>query len=378
MTAVVIQPDIRQKLEILSGDARYDLACACGSTEEEHRRRSADGQWIYPVTLPDGRRGSLLKVLMSNVCVNDCAYCPLRAQQDVRRCSLQPEELAQVFWDYYTAGRVFGLFISSGVCGLPDAAMERMLATASILRRQYQFKGYIHLKILPGASYAAIQQAVQLASAVSLNIEVPGASYLNKLTRRKDFMQDIIQRLQWISHLAEQPQPTRRRVCHTTQFIVGAAGETDRQIVRYMDALYRRLKVHRVYFSAYQNPNADGWFDAQVSQQAHRLLVREHRLYQADFLVRKFGFCGDEIPVDDSGNLPVAVDPKQAWADQHPEFFPVAVNSADRWQLLRVPGFGVRTVDTILKRRQQARLTGIEQIGPLNHRLLKAARYVVF
>ena len=156
MVAVISKPDTHRKLEILSADAQYDLACACGTTQDEGRRRGEDGRWIYPVTLPNGGKSVLLKTLVSNVCRNDCKYCPLREQQDVRRCSLSAEETARVFLDYYQRKKVFGLFLSSGVIGSPDATMDRLTTTARLLRRKHRFRGYIHLKVIPGASDGAI------------------------------------------------------------------------------------------------------------------------------------------------------------------------------------------------------------------------------
>ena len=167
------EPDAEEKLQILSRDSQYDLACACATREEEHRRRSATNQWVYPVTLPDGRTTYLLKTLLSNECVNNCRYCPLRTGADPRRCTLTPEELTKIFLSYYQARRVSGLFLSSAVQGNPEETTERLNRVALYLRRA-QFRGYIHLKIIPGASDAAIRQSLSLASAVSLNIETPG------------------------------------------------------------------------------------------------------------------------------------------------------------------------------------------------------------
>ena len=186
MVGVVSKPDSRQKLKILSADSQYDLACACGSSKDEHRKRGGDGRWIYPVTLPNGGKSSLFKTLISNVCSNDFKYCPLRNDMDVRRCSLDPDETAKIFLDYLDRRKVFGLFLSSGVIGTADATMERLNTTAKILRRKYGFKGYIHLKVIPGASDSAIEEALSLASAVSLNIETPGEKNLAKLSSRKN------------------------------------------------------------------------------------------------------------------------------------------------------------------------------------------------
>ena len=179
-------PDTTEKLAILSRDSQYDLACACATGKDEHRRRSKDDKWIYPVILPNGGTTYLFKTLLSNVCKNDCAYCPLRANALAHRCSLTPEELASTFFDYYRARRVSGLFLSSGVVVDPDTTMERINRTALLLRKM-QFKGYIHLKIIPGASDAAIEHSLSLASAVSLNIETPGENNFKYLSTTKNY-----------------------------------------------------------------------------------------------------------------------------------------------------------------------------------------------
>jgi predicted DNA-binding helix-hairpin-helix protein len=193
MVAVISKPDTCQKLQILTADAQYDLACACGSSQDDARRRGGQGKWIYPVTLPNGGKTVLFKTLMSNVCTNDCKYCPLRQQQDISRCSLSPDETARVFLDYHNRREVFGLFLSSGVCGSPDTSMERLNATARLLRKRHGFRGYIHLKVIPGASGGAIEEAVSLADAVSLNIETPGQKSLEQLSSKKDYLRDIIE-----------------------------------------------------------------------------------------------------------------------------------------------------------------------------------------
>ncbi len=379
MFAAVLKPDTHKKLQILSADARYDLACACSASKEQHRKRAGDGKWLYPVTLPNGSTSVLLKTLLSNVCTNDCKYCPLRQQADIPRCSLSPEETARVFCDYLSAGKVFGLFLSSAVFGSPDNTMDRLNATAKTLRNKYSYRGYIHLKIIPGASDAAIEEAVSLASAVSLNIETPGGEHLAKLSSRKDYIRDIIEPIKLISSLTS-PGSKYVRTKHTTQFIVGAAGESDSEIVRYAAALYDRLNMNRVYFSAYQKGAGDDSITGEKTtlQKPADIFVREHRLYQVDFLLRKYGFKQSDIIFDGSGNLSLSDDPKQIWAFNHPESFPVNVNSASKFALLRVPGLGPVTVKMILQRRRQARLSRLEDIGPISKRLLKAAKYLTF
>jgi predicted DNA-binding helix-hairpin-helix protein len=371
---------VEKKLSILSQDSQYDLACACGSSADDRRKRSDTGdRWIYPVTLPDGGRGFLLKTLLSNACVNDCGYCPLRADTNAQRCTLEPEQVARMFLHYYRSKRVFGLFVSSGVCGSPDSSMQRLIETASILRKREHFKGYIHLKIIPGASDTAIEEALKLASTVSLNIETAGAPNFSKLSKGKDYLRDIIRPIQTIGRLTAKGAPYSR-VKHTTQFVVGASTETDRELLSYCGGLYDRLHLQRIYFSAYQRglgrPDLPG---EQSTVSSSDLLTREHRLYQVDFLLRKYRFSADEIPLDSRGFLSLTTDPKQLWARAHPGFFPVNVNKADKWELLRVPGLGHQAVGRILATRKDGRrVNSLENVGTVGKVLGRAREYVCF
>ncbi len=379
MVGIVSKPDTHQKLEILSADAQYDLACACGTNRDDTRRRGADGRWIYPVTLPNGGRSVLFKTLVSNACTNDCKYCPLREQQDVRRCTLGAEETARVFLDYHRQRKVFGLFLSSGVVGSPDATMDRLTTTARLLRRKHGFKGYIHLKIIPGASPAAIEEAVSLASAVSLNIETPGEAHLARVSHKKNYLRDIIEPIKLISRLTARG--TRfAKVKQTTQFIVGAAGESDAEIVKYMGGLYDRLNMQRVYFSAYQKGIGDAALETGPSNSSDPAdsFMREHRLYQVDFLLRRYGFKETDIVFGPRGRLSLEADPKEVWALNHPEVFPVNVNRASRAELLRVPGLGPVTVGRIIQTRPKQRLARLEAMGPVGVRLRKAGKYLTF
>ncbi|MCP4255974.1 MAG: radical SAM protein [Planctomycetes bacterium] len=379
MVGIISKPDTQEKLEILSADAQYDLACACSTSKDQSRKRSNDGKWIYPVTLPSGGKSPLFKTLMSNVCTNDCKYCPLREQMDVRRCSLGPEETAKVFLDYYNQRKVFGLFLSSGVLGSADASMDKLNGVARLLRYKHRFRGYIHLKVIPGASDSAIEEAVSLASAVSLNIETPGAKRLAKVSNKKNYIQDIIEPIKLISRLTERGS-RYQRVKQTTQFIVGAAGEPDEDIVKYMFGLYERLKMHRVFFSAYQKGLGDESIDCQpnADESPTDILMREHRLYQVDFLLRKYGFKESDILFEKNGNLSLATDPKEAWVQSHPEAFPVNINRASRFTLLRVPGLGPVTVKRILEQRKSVKIRHIEDVGKVGVRLEKAKKYLSF
>ncbi len=369
-----------EKLEILSRDSQYDLACACGSPEDAHRRRGADGRWLYPVPLASGGTGIMFKTLLSNCCTNDCRYCPLRGDGNARRCSLSPDEAAKLFLEQNRKKRLLGLFLSSGVTGTPERTMEKLLATAEILRRRYRYKGYIHLKIIPGASHDAIDEALKLASAVSLNIEVPSAEHFQKLSSAKDFMRDIVEPVRYI---AEQTAPGSpyAKIKRTTQFIVGASDETDREILRCMDGIYRRLHFQRVYFSAYQPGLGDPSIPGEQRQDAvfaEDRLTREHRLYQTDWLLRKYGFGISEMIFDGRGNLALDCDPKTLWAEKHPEFFPVRVNTADREALLRVPGLGPAAVEKILHFRKIRRLNFLGAAGIRGKLAEKASGYCDF
>jgi predicted DNA-binding helix-hairpin-helix protein len=370
--------DTIEKLKALSEDSQYDLACACGTGNDDRRTRGADGRWLYPLTLPQGGYSILLKTLLSNSCVNDCKYCPLRAERDVRRCTLHPDEVAKVFMDYLIRKKVFGLFLSSAVIRDADYTMDKINAVARILRRRYAYRGYIHLKIIPGASDAAIEDSISLASAVSLNIETPGKEHFDILSKKKDYARDIVRPLKLMSRLTKKGGRFSRVKC-TTQFIVGASDERDAEIIEYMSGLYDRLHFKRVYFSAYQKGLGDPGIPGEMksSKDKEDFFMREHRLYQTDYLMRKYGFKGNEIPLDASGNLRLDKDPKEIWAESHPEFYPVRINYSDRETLLRVPGLGTDTVNMIIKTRMVRKINRIEDIGVKGKRLEKINRYVV-
>jgi len=370
--------EVPEKLAVLSRDSQYDLACACATRKDEHRRRSEDNKWVYPVSLPNGGWTFIFKTLLSNECVNNCRYCPLRAGSNVRRCALTPEELSREFISYYNARKVSGLFLSSGVINNPDTTMERINRAALILRRQ-RFRGYIHLKIIPGASDAAIRQSLALANTVSLNIETAGEKNFQHLSTTKNYLRDIVRPMQLISRLTARGGDYSG-VKQTTQFIVGASRETDKEIIDYSWKLYKQLGLGRIYFSAYQRGAGSLELPGESAESSNSdILTREHRLYQVDWLIRKYGFSAEEIPLDSNGNLSVSVDPKQMWAERHPEFFPVNINKDDKYRLLRVPGLGEVIVSRILAlRKNGVKIRSVEDLGKQNKLLKKAGQYVVF
>jgi predicted DNA-binding helix-hairpin-helix protein len=371
--------DTIDKLKILSEDSQYDLACACGSNKYDRRKRAGDGRWLYPVPLPQGGYSVLLKTLLSNVCNNDCKYCPLRSKTNVRRCTIKPENLAKAFMEYLRRREVHGLFLSSGVIDNPDRTMQMINDSARIIRQKYKFKGFMHLKVIPGASDAALEDALSLASAVSLNIETPGQKHFRNLSNKKDYEKDIIRQLKLISKLTGRGEKFSR-VKASTQFIVGASDERDSEIVKYTFGLYNRLKFQRVYYSAYQpglgEPDIPG--EKHFELDAEDRLTREHRLYQSDFLMRQYGFGEDDILFDDKGNLDLQSDPKQVWADSHPENFPVNINRSTKENILKVPGIGPTTANRIIKYRGFHKLYDLNQVGVIGKLRQKAMNYIVF
>lgn len=362
--------DIQQKLDVLGAAAQADLACgSCG--EGQQRTRDDVGRWIYPAVRPDGKTVKMLKILQTNACEKDCFYCPTRRGRNIERTTFKPDELAETFDQIHRANLAEAIFISSGVVGGGTRTMDRMLATAELLRRKYEFRGYLHLKLMPGAESAAIEKALQLADRVSVNLEAPSSEYLSKLSSTKRYTEELLAPLQAAKKLIDNV-PALREKTMTTQFVVGAAGESDREIVSRTAQLYHDLKLARIYFSAFQ-PIPDTPLDGH----APTPLVREHRLYQTDFLLRKYNFTFDDLIFDPRGNLPIESDPKTIWATAHPEFFPIELNRASREQLLRVPGIGPTSVNRILQTRRVTKFITIEQLARIGADEQRAAPFIL-
>jgi len=360
--------DTIEKVETLGEAARYDLCGACG---ESHRVKDDIGRWIYPVALPDGKRVKLLKILLTNACDNNCLYCFNRKDRNFPRTSFKAEELAYLFDQLYRAQMAQGLFLSSAVQGSPDRTMDQMIATAEILRQRYLYRGYIHLKIMPGASWGCVERATQVADRVSVNLEAPSQKWLRRLAPDKE-LDDLLAPLHWVRRLLDEGDERRvQRAGQTTQFVVGAAGEPDREILQTTETLYRELKLARVYFSAFQPLEGTPLEDRPATP-----LLREHRLYQTDFLFRRYGFALGELIFDEEGNLPLEADPKMAWALNHPPFFPVEVNQATREELLRVPGIGPKSARRIIEGRRLGGLRTLEDLQCLGAVAKRAAPFI--
>ncbi len=369
--------DTERKLEQLGAAAQYDLCGACINPKGDakgHRQRGNMGKWIYPAVMPDGKHILLLKVLMSNLCENNCFYCVNRADNDKPQIAFAPLELAKLFMEMLNKRLVQGLFLSSGIYKNSQWSMDRMLKTVEILRFRYKFKGFIHLKILPGSSAGQIERAVRLASRVSVNLEAPSASRLRKIAPEKNFQNELLDRMRLLSNLIDKYNHGKRYgpKGQSTQFIVGAAKEADSEILLASDNLYNKLNLSRIYYSAFQPAK-----NTPLETLSATPFIREHRLYQADFLFRRYGFNINEIGFDSNGNLPLSKDPKMIWAENHPEYYPVEVNTASKETLLRVPGFGEKTVRRILKTRRENKIKYMSQLKLMGALVKNAQGYIL-
>lgn len=347
--------DTLTKLKLLGEGAKYDICSTVNGG-------CAPG--VCQSFTPDGRCISLLRVLMSNQCQRDCSYCPNQVARDLPRAAFTSEELARLFMEFYRRNYVSGLFLSSGVIDTADGAMDKMLAAVELLRKRYRFAGYIHLKLIPGCSPGHIQEAVRLAQRVSVNCETPDGETLRILSRSKDYQRDIIGAMEEVRKLT-----AAERGRQSTQFIVGAAGERDQDILARSLEFYRRYQMQRIYFSAYVSLD-------NAAERPGTPLLRERRLYQCDFLLRQYGFDLEELEFQ-GGNLPLDQDPKLAWARAHPERFPLEVNRAGRRELLRVPGIGPRSADRILQVRREQAITSEQELKNLGVVVKRAAPFLL-
>jgi predicted DNA-binding helix-hairpin-helix protein len=331
---------------------------------------------ISHAVLPGGKQITLLKTLQTSVCEKDCYYCYFRSQRDVKRTTFTPDEMAQAFMMLYRARRVEGLFLSSGVAGGGMRTQDRLLATAEILRRKYGFQGYIHLKIMPGAEQAQVEQAMHLADRVSVNLEGPNPQRLMKLAPHKDFMEELVRPLKWVDEI-RRTQPSQRGwngrwPSTTTQFVVGGVGETDLELLTTTAALNKQVHLARAYYSGFK-PVAD----TPLENVPRVNPWRQNRLYQASFLLQEYGFDLEDLPFVTGGNLPLETDPKLAWARSHLSQAPMEINNADRHDLLRIPGIGPKTAQAILAARGKGCLRNLGDLRALGVPVERAAPFVL-
>ena len=375
--------DRLEKLRILTDAAKYDVACTSSGTQGRNIPGgvgSCAAQGICHTFSADGRCISLLKVLLSNDCAYDCRYCVNRRSAPTPRASFTPRELAQLTMDFYRRNYIEGLFLSSAVHGSPDETAEQMIETLHILRQEYRFAGYIHAKAIPGCDSRLIARLGLLCDRMSINIELPSQASLQLLAPQKSKAGILGPMGQIAGRIQENRRdltlyrhaPAFAPAGQSTQMMVGATGESDLQILRLTQSLYQKYQLKRVFFSAYLPMVADEQLPALDTQPP---LLREHRLYQADWLLRFYGFTAGEILEEDAPNLDPRLDPKCTWALRHLDQFPVEVTTAPYELLLRVPGLGVRSARRIVKTRRHCPLTfeGLKKLGVV----LKRARYFI-
>ncbi|MDR3052030.1 MAG: putative DNA modification/repair radical SAM protein [Oscillospiraceae bacterium] len=363
--------DTMEKLRILTGAAKFDVAC----TSSGGARKATPGlvgQTVAPGVChsfaADGRCVTLLKVLMTNACINDCKYCACRRSSDGPRATLSPQELADITMAFYRRNYIEGLFLSSGILRSADETCEHMLCALELLRKKHRFNGYIHAKAIPGASPGLIQRLGELADRISVNIELPSEASLTRLAPDKTRAAILAPMAQIAGEVTRagsemtvfRHAPTFAPAGQSTQMIVGASPESDLQILNLSQALYKRYGLRRVFFSAYMPVGDDRFLPAVAAP-----LLREHRLYQADWLMRFYGFTSDEILDEREPWLDPLLDPKCHWALRHPEMFPLDVQRADYLALLRVPGIGPTGAQRIVTARRTASLTfdGLKKLG---------------
>lgn len=372
---------ITQKLSILADAAKYDVSCSSSGSKRENKEKKlgdTTGMGICHSYTEDGRCVSLLKILLTNHCIFDCAYCVSRRSNDITRAAFTVEEVVDLTINFYRRNYIEGLFLSSGIFKNADYTMERLVRVVKTLRLEHRFNGYIHLKTIPGASEELIREAGLFADRLSVNIEIPTDEGLEKLAPEKK-REEMTTPMRHISTgiVASKDErktiksaPTFAPAGLSSQMVIGATGESDLDIMQTADSLYRQFRLKRVYYSGYVPISDDSRLPGLGAPVP---MLREHRLYQTDWLIRVYGFDMKEILDPQHRNLDMELDPKAAWALRNLHLFPVDVNKADREMLLRVPGMGHKSVDKIVEARRFRRLTldHLKQMGVI----LSRARY---
>lgn len=368
-----MKKDIFTKMQILSDSAKYDVSCSSSGSENNYKTGelgATQNSGICHTFTADGRCVSLLKVLLTNFCIYDCAYCINRVSNDIPRAAFSPRELADITINFYKRNYIEGLFLSSGIIESENHTMELILRTLRILRHEHKFNGYIHVKLIPGSDAALIEEVVKLASRVSSNIELPSDASLKLLAPNKT-KEKVLQPLKLARDLSLQNGS--QVIGMSTQLIIGATPESDLDILKLSSVLYDKALLKRVYYSAYIPVN-----DAKnlPSIMTKPPLLREHRLYQADWLLRFYGFSYDEIVTDMKPNLDEDLDPKTFWALGNLHLFPIEINKAAQEELIRIPGVGIRGAQKIIKARRFKRLK-LQDLKALNISVKRAQYFIL-
>ncbi|MEP6896355.1 MAG: radical SAM protein [Chloroflexota bacterium] len=351
--------------------AQHEPAKPACFTPKEQR-----AAFVHPAQLPNGKKIKLLKTLLSSACERDCFYCPFRAGRDFRRATFKPQEFAELFNKLHQANMAEGIFLSSGIAAGGANTQNKILDTAEILRNKLGYRGYMHLKIMPGAEKGQVQRMMQLADRVSINLEAPNTERLAKLAPHKVFLEELLQPLKWVEEI-RRSQPAYkfwngRYPSTVTQFVAGGADESDLELLSTTNWLMKNVRLTRAYFSAFHPIR-----DTPLENKAAVDPIREHRLYQASFLLRDYGFDLEEMPFAQDGNLPIATDPKLAWAQINLKEKPLEINKASRRQLLRIPGIGPKNADTIIQARRTSKLRDLTALRKLGIVVARAAPFLL-
>jgi predicted DNA-binding helix-hairpin-helix protein len=347
-----------------------DLACSKLNVRQQNAIN------VSHAMLPNGKQIRMLKTLLTSACELNCNYCPFRSGRDFRRATLKPDEMARAFLSLHRAGIVQGMFLSSGVAGGSIRTQDKLIETAEIIRSKHHFKGYLHLKLMPGAEKAQVERAMQLANRVSVNLEAPNTQRLELLAPRKAFLEELMQPLRWVEEIRRTQSPASgwngRWPSMVTQFVVGAVKESDLELLSTTSYLHRNLHLGRAYFSAF-HPISDTPFE-HISPASK---VREQRLYQASFLLRDYGFILEDLPFDERGYLPERGDPKSLWAEAHLAENPIEINLANRDELLRIPGIGPKGAKAILTARKRGIFHTPEELYKIGVNPNRALRFIM-
>ncbi len=368
------------RLKALSEQMSFEPAedySPVGTPYLDRNESCPEAVFVHPAVLPNGQRIKLLKTLLTSACERDCYYCSFRSGRDFRRATFQPEEFARLFAMLFQKRIAEGVFLSSGMAGGGIRTQDKLIETADIMRHKLGFRGYIHLKIMPGAERSQVERAMLLADRVSVNLEAPNDNRLAKLAPHKQFTEELLQPLIWIEEIRHS-QPgymgwNGRWPSSVTQFVAGGSGESDLELLTTTDYLYHRLGLRRAYFSPF-NPVPN----TPLENQPATPVIREHRLYQASFLLRDYGFDLEELPFERDGKLPTNIDPKLAWAQEHLSERPIEINRAEYHTLIRVPGIGIKGAQAILRARRLNKIRDVNILKKMGLLSQRAAPFLLF
>ncbi len=370
--------DNLDRLKLLSSQMELEPTeehCSAGSPRTKPTSISKD-LVVHPAQMPGGRKIMLLKTLLTSACERDCFYCPFRAGRNFQRATFKPEEFARLFFELARTKAAEGIFLSSGVAGGGVRTQDQLIDSADILRNKLGFRGYIHLKIMPGAEKAQVERAMQLADRVSINLEAPNTARLASLAPHKIFQEELLRPLQWVDEIRQDTPPNHswngRWPSTVTQFVAGGSDESDLELLTTTAWLHKNVHLRRAYFSAF-HPIPDTPLENKPAVDP----LREQRLYQASFLLRDYGFDLEDLPYTHQGNLPLQSDPKLAWAQINLAEKPIDINKAIRHDLLRIPGIGPKGAEAIINARRHSKLRDLSTLKKLGILAERAAPFVL-